>query len=46
MSIDVEELVKNLGKSYCEIHGASLIHFKTKPYGTVSDDIVRLDMKR
>lgn len=46
MNIDVEGLVKNLGHPYQEIYNDGLIPYKTKPYGSVSDDIARLDMKR
>ena len=46
MSLNVEKLIKNLGKSYLDIYGQGLIPYKTKPSGTVSDDIYRLDMKR
>lgn len=46
MSLNVEKLIKNLGKSYLDIYEQGLIPYKTKPSGTVSDDIYRLDMKR
>ncbi|WP_221017490.1 DUF6392 family protein, partial [Klebsiella pneumoniae] len=45
MSLNVEKLIKNLGKSYLDIYKQGLIPYKTKPSGTVSDDIYRLDMK-
>lgn len=46
MSIDVEKLVKQLGKPYQEIYDHDLIPYKTKPYGAVDDDEAILDMKR
>ncbi len=46
MNIDVETLVKQLGKPYQDIYEQGLIPYKTKPSVTVSDDIYRLDMKR
>ncbi|HDK6220223.1 DUF6392 family protein [Klebsiella sp. GB_Kp056] len=46
MNIDVETLVKQLGKPYQDIYDQGLIPYKTKPTGTVSDDIARLNMRR
>lgn len=46
MSVNVEILVKQLGKTYQEIYDLGLIPYKTKPCGSVSDDDARLDMKR
>ncbi len=53
MNIDVETLVKQLGKPYQDIYDQGLIPYKTKPTGTVSDDtgtisddISRLNMRR
>ncbi|EIY5467615.1 hypothetical protein MLE36_001097 [Klebsiella pneumoniae] len=46
MSIDVETLVKQLGKPYQDIYEQGLVPDETKPSVTVSDDIYRLDMKR
>ncbi|MCX8990771.1 DUF6392 family protein [Citrobacter portucalensis] len=46
MTIDVETLVKQLGKPYQEIFDKGLIPYKTKPYGAIDDDTARLDMKR
>ncbi|HCI4297855.1 TPA: hypothetical protein NO536_005449, partial [Klebsiella pneumoniae] len=46
MNIDVETLVKQLGKPYQDIYEQGLIPYKTKPTITVSDDIFRLDMRR
>ncbi|MBZ6982174.1 hypothetical protein FMK22_28500 [Klebsiella pneumoniae] len=46
MSIDVETLVKQLGKPYQDIYEQGLVPCETKPSVTVSDDIYRLDMKR
>ncbi|WP_227649366.1 DUF6392 family protein, partial [Klebsiella pneumoniae] len=43
MSLNVEKLINNLGKSYLDIYEQGLIPYKTKPSGTVSDDIYRLD---
>ncbi len=45
MSLNVEKLIKNLRKSYLDIYEQGLIPYKTKPSGTVSDDIYRLDME-
>ncbi|MBD3701754.1 hypothetical protein IE986_01455 [Klebsiella pneumoniae] len=39
MNIDVETLVKQLGKPYQDIYDQGLIPYKTKPTGTISDDI-------
>ncbi|OKK77954.1 hypothetical protein BA910_01785 [Klebsiella pneumoniae] len=38
--------MKQLGKPYQDIYDQGLIPYKTKPTGTVSDDIFRLDMRR
>ncbi|WP_258961842.1 DUF6392 family protein, partial [Klebsiella pneumoniae] len=46
MNLNVEKLIKNLGESYQDIYEQGLIPYKTKPTGTVSDDIVRLNMRR
>ncbi|MES0268390.1 DUF6392 family protein [Citrobacter sedlakii] len=46
MGLNVEKLIENIGKSYQEIYEQGLISYKTKPTGTVSDDIARLDMRR
>ena len=46
MSLNVEKLIKNLGKSYLDIYEQGLVPYETKPSVTVSDDIYRLDMKR
>ncbi|KAA1702169.1 DUF6392 family protein [Klebsiella pneumoniae] len=46
MNIDVETLVKQLGKPYQDIYDQGLIPYKTKPTGTISDDISRLNMRR
>ncbi|WP_410261092.1 DUF6392 family protein, partial [Klebsiella pneumoniae] len=46
MSIDVETLVKQLGKPYQDIYKQGLVPYETKPSVTVSDDIYRLDIKR
>ena len=46
MNIDVETLVKQLGKPYQDIYEQGLIPYKTKPTITVGDDIFRLDMRR
>ncbi len=46
MNIDVETLVKQLGKPYQEIFEKGLIPYKTKGYGAIDDDTARLDMKR
>ncbi|MFG3866415.1 DUF6392 family protein, partial [Klebsiella pneumoniae] len=46
MNIDVEKLVKQLGKSYQEILEKGLIHYKTKPYGPIDEDEAEFDMKR
>lgn len=46
MIIDVEKLVKQLGKPYHEIYSYGLIPYKTKPYGPIDEDEAELDMKR
>ncbi|WP_337223812.1 DUF6392 family protein, partial [Klebsiella pneumoniae] len=46
MNLNVEKLIKNLGESYQDIYEQGLIPYKTKPTGTVSDDIARLTMRR
>ncbi|UNB78464.1 DUF6392 family protein [Klebsiella pneumoniae] len=46
MNIDVETLVKQLGKPYQAIFEQGLIPYKTKPYDSVGDSTARLDMKR
>lgn len=46
MSVNVEELIKQIGKPYQDIYNLGLIPYKTKPMGTVSDDVLILDMKR
>ncbi len=46
MIIDVEKLVKQLGKPYHEIYSHRLIPYKTKPYGAIDDDTARLNIKR
>ena len=38
MIIDVEKLVKQLGKPYHEIYSYGLIPYKTKPYGPIEED--------
>ncbi|MDC8501344.1 DUF6392 family protein, partial [Klebsiella pneumoniae] len=37
MNVNVETLIKQLGKPYQEIYNKGLINYKTKPYGSVSD---------
>ncbi|MEA4664434.1 DUF6392 family protein [Klebsiella pneumoniae] len=46
MIIDVEKLVKQLGKPYHEIYSHGLIPYKTKPHGPIDEDEADLDMKR
>ena len=46
MNIDVETLVKQLGKPYQAIFEQGLIPYKTKTYDSVGDSTARLDMKR
>ncbi|WJI06459.1 hypothetical protein FGL96_18715 [Klebsiella pneumoniae] len=46
MNIDVEKLVKQLGKLYQDILKNGLIPYKTEPYGAVDDDESILNMKR
>jgi len=46
VNINVEALVKKLGRPYQEIYDDSLIPYKTKPYGPVDEDEAGLDMKR
>ena len=40
MSIDVETLVKQLGKPYQDIYEQGLVPYETKPSVTVSDDFL------
>lgn len=46
MKIDVETLVKQIGKDYQEIYDCGLIKYKTKPIATSGYDTAILDMKR
>ena len=46
MNIDIETLVKQLGKDYQEIYDSGLIKYKTKPTATVGYDTATLDTKR
>ncbi|MFD3246236.1 DUF6392 family protein [Rahnella aquatilis] len=46
MSINVEALIRSLGKTYQEIYGAGLIHYKTKPSGSSGSSFVSLDMQK
>ncbi len=46
MNIDVETLVKQLGKDHQEIYDSGLIKYKTKPTATAGYDTATLDMKR
>ena len=46
MNIDVEKLVKQLGKSYQEILEKGLIPQKTKHYGPIDEYEAEFDMKR
>jgi len=46
MKVNIEKLIKQIGKAYQDIYDQDLIPYKTKPTGTVSDDIARLDMRR
>ena len=46
MNIDVETLVKQLGKPYQAIFEQGLIPYNTKNYDSVGDSTSRLDMKR
>ncbi|VCY47830.1 hypothetical protein BANRA_04397 [Klebsiella pneumoniae] len=43
MNIDIETLVKQLGKDYQEIYDSGLIKYKTKPTATVGYDTATLD---
>jgi len=46
MSINVEKLIKQIGKAYQDIYNQGLIPYKTKPKCTVSDYNATLDLKR
>ena len=46
MNIDIETLVKQLGKDYQEIYDSGLIKYKTKPTAPVGYDTATLDTKR
>ncbi len=45
MNINVEELIKQLGKPYLNIFEKDLIPYKTKLYGAIDDEAI-LKMKR
>ncbi|WP_426595612.1 DUF6392 family protein [Pectobacterium brasiliense] len=44
MSVNIEALIDNLGRTYQEIFDAGLIPYKTKPTGFSGDPDVSLDM--
>ncbi|AKH65444.1 MULTISPECIES: DUF6392 family protein [Photorhabdus] len=44
MTINVEALINNLGKTYQEIFDEGLIPYKTKPKGYLGSDHISLDM--
>ncbi len=46
MTINVEDLIKQLGKDYQGIYDDGLIKYKTKPTATAGYDTATLDMKR
>lgn len=46
MRVNIEKLIKKIGKAYQDIYVQGLISYKTKPTGTVSDYVARLDMMR
>ncbi|MCX2944850.1 DUF6392 family protein [Rahnella perminowiae] len=46
MSINVEALIRSLGKTYQEICDAGLIHYKTKPSGSPGSSFVSLNMQK
>ncbi|MDK9605703.1 DUF6392 family protein [Lelliottia wanjuensis] len=46
MSLDIEKLIKELGKPYQDTYDIGLIPYVTKPSGSVSDKYSSLEMKR
>ncbi|MCC8375175.1 MULTISPECIES: DUF6392 family protein [Photorhabdus] len=46
MTIDVEELINSLGKTYQEIFNEGLIPYKTKPIGFAGDLDISLNMTK
>lgn len=46
MTVNVEALIRNLGKTYQELVDAQLIPYKSKPTGFSGSDVVTLDMAK
>jgi len=46
MKVNIEKLIKQIGKAYQDIYNQGLIPYKTKPKCTVSDYNATLDLKR
>lgn len=44
MTVNVEALLRNIGKTYQEIFDKGLIPYKTKPTGDSGDPVLELDM--
>lgn len=44
MTVNVESLIRNLGKTYEQLFDAGLIPYKSKPTGFSGSDVVTLDM--
>jgi hypothetical protein len=46
MTVNIEKLIKQIGKAYQDIYNQGLIPYKTKPKCAVSDYNATLDLKR
>lgn len=46
MTVNVESLIRNLGKTYEQLFDAGLIPYKSKPTGFSGSDVVTLDMAK
>ncbi len=46
MTVNVENLIRNLGKTYEQLFDAGLIPYKSKPTGFSGSDVVTLDMAK
>jgi hypothetical protein len=44
MTINIELLIRSIGKTYQDIYDAGLIPYKTKPRGDSGDSVIELDM--
>lgn len=46
MTVNVESLIRNIGKTYEQLFDAGLIPYKSKPTGFSGSDVVTLDMAK